>query len=59
MMIEEMEINKRRVKKTVLENGNVVYEDLNSADHRMMGMKYLELTKEMAAKAMGKKRKAS
>lgn len=59
LLIEELELNKKRVKKTTLQNGDVVYEELNSADHRIVGMKYLQMTKEMANKAMGRKRKAS
>lgn len=50
-LIEEMEIGNRRVKKTRLPNGSVVYEEMRAGDAKMMGMEYLEQVKEMAAKA--------
>lgn len=51
-LIEELELNSRRkLKKTKLENGAVVYEEIKEADPRTLGIMYLEKTKEMAAKA--------
>ena len=41
MKIEEMDLSKKKMKKTVLENGNIVYEELNSSDHKQLGLKYL------------------
>ena len=40
-MIEEMELNKKHVKRTKLENGSVVYEELREVDPKILGMEYL------------------
>ena len=45
-MIEERELNSRKkFKKKVLEDGNILYEEIKEADTRDIGMKYLEMTK--------------
>ena len=41
MMIEEVDLSKKRMKRTVLENGDVVFQELNPVDHKFMGLKYL------------------
>ena len=51
-LIEELELNsKKKYKKKVLEDGNILYEEIKESDTRDIGMQYLEMTKEMAAKA--------
>jgi hypothetical protein len=55
-----MEMGKnKKMKKVYKDDGSVVYEEMNEGDHRIIGMMYLERTKEMAKQSMGKKRKNS
>ena len=48
MKIEEMDLNRKKMKKTILENGNIVFEELPSTDHNEIGLKYLEIAKQIA-----------
>lgn len=50
-LIEELELNSKKLKKTKLDNGSVIYEDISGFNSREIGMKYLQKTKEMAIKA--------
>lgn len=36
-----MELNQKRVKRTKLENGSIVYEELREADPKILGIEYL------------------
>ena len=53
-MIEDL--GKKKVKKVVMEDGTVEYEEVRPSDPRMLGLEYLEQTKEMAAKMRGKRK---
>ena len=51
-----MELNHKRVKKTRLDNGAIIVEELKKVDPKMIGMEYLELTKEIASKSKARRK---
>ena len=53
-MIEDMK--KKKIRKVVKEDGSIEYEEVKPSDPRMVGLQYLEKTKEMAAKMRGRRK---
>ena len=49
-------MDKKKIKKVVREDGSVQYEEVKPSDPRMMGLQYLEKTKQMAAKMRGRRK---
>jgi hypothetical protein len=52
-------LDKKKIKKVVREDGSVEYEEVKPSDPRMMGLEYLEQTKEMAAKMRGRRKQSA
>ena len=49
-------MDKKKVKKVIRQDGSVQYEQVRPSDPRMVGLQYLEKTKEMAAKMRGRRK---
>ena len=49
-------MDKKKIKKVVREDGSVQYEEVKPSDPRMVGLQYLEKTKQMAAKMRGRRK---
>ena len=54
--MEEMEMRRKKIKKLKRSDGSFVYEELKSADPKLVGIEYLEMVKEMASKQKGKRK---
>lgn len=50
------DLGKKKVKKVKKEDGTYEYEEIRPSDPRMMGLEYLQKTKEMASKMRGKRK---